>query len=330
MNPSKKFLLSLMKSTLVLIIASKFRPMWVLRTVKFLSENPHIGLLADIYDPNVIRKKVSLRFVPRHVTTKISITNNQTKDFEVDINDHIGWKIFLHGYFDLAHLQISRILGLSSNDIFLDIGANIGSVSIPISLETKCEVIAIEANPICASQFLRNLELNPIRASLKTCAVVDPETLQANSFINIFPTSGNQGASSLFKHWNSSVRESVGIPTPTALLDDLVSKEQQQRIKLIKLDIEGSEIKALNGFSKLSTLNAPLVFEYRIDIHLGSHLSGIEKLPEMLAEDFVLYRVLSTAKSLKLTKFDPFAPSENVIALPKSELSRLLPKFVLI
>jgi hypothetical protein len=156
----RDLLLELTKSRVILKITSKFRPFWLLKLVKRISGTQHLGLLADLFDPNLIRKKINFNFAPRYVKVKIRSGEYRNSDFEVDINDHIGWKIFLKGYFDQTHQQVSRILGLSSDDIFLDIGANIGSVSIPIAIETNCEVIAIEANPVNSSLFFRNLILN--------------------------------------------------------------------------------------------------------------------------------------------------------------------------
>ncbi len=320
-------LVEMAKSKVILKFTSEFRPFWLLKLVKRISCTQHLGLLADLFDPNLIRKKIDFNFAPRYVKVKILIGENRNSDFEVDINDHIGWKIFLNGYFDSTHQQVSRILGLSSGDIFLDIGANIGSVSIPIAMETNCEVIAIEANPTNSSLFLRNLTLNPIKVLLHACAVVDPETFSKQPYIEIFPSSGNQGASSLHAKWNSSIRTSVGIPTPTETLDNLISSSQEQRIKLIKLDIEGSEIDALKGFSRLALLNAPLIFEYRTDIKIGSEDSGIEKIPGVLSRHFALFRIVTSSNSLHLTEFDPNIPAENVIAIPHQMLSQVKPKF---
>ncbi len=320
-------LIELTKSRGILGLTSRIRPFWLLRLVKKISGGSHLGLIADLFDPNLIRKKIGFDFAPRYVKVKILIGENRSSDFEVDVNDHIGWRIFLNGYFDQTHQQISRILGLTEDDIFLDIGANVGSVSIPIAMETNCDVIAVEANPMNSSLFLRNLVLNPIKASLHACAVVDPETHSKHSYIEIFPNVGNQGASSLHPNWNSSVRSSAGIPTPTDLLDNLLSPSQEPRIKLIKLDIEGSEINALKGFVRLASLHAPLIFEYRTDIKIGSADSGIEKVPELLGRDFTLFRIVISSNSLNLADFDPSVPTENVIAIPNSMVSHIKPKF---
>ncbi len=329
MTRLKKIALRILFSDLVVKFTSSTRQLPILLAVRKLSHKKIFRMFADLYDPNYIRKRLDIEFQPKVVTVGLNVGQGKTVDFEVDVNDHIGWRIFLDGSFDETHLRIAKILQLSKDDVFLDIGANIGSVSIAISSATECEIIAIEANPRNSSQFLRNVALNPLRVNFWNCAVVDPITFGKHRFVEIHSNNGNQGASSLHVNWNQSFSKNPKRPhfTPTALLDELITSEQTKRIKLIKIDIEGSEFQALEGFKKLFEMNAPIVFEYRIDLKINGLNSGVEKIPRLLMGHFHLYRVDPTREGVTLREFRSDESCENVLAIQHSVHEDLSKKF---
>ena len=329
MRRLKNFVWRFLSSPLTLRITSSYRQMPILFFVKWASSNKHFKVFANLYDPNYIRKKIDVEFQPKLKNVRLNVGERKAIDFEVDVNDHIGWKIFLDGSFDETHLHIAKILQLSHNDVFLDIGANIGSVSIAIATETDCEVIAIEANPRNSAQFLRNVALNPTRVSFWNCAVVDPVTFEQHRYVEIYSNNGNQGASSLYENWNQAHSKSTkrAYVTPTALLDELITPEKKNRIKLVKIDIEGSEIQALQGFKQLFEMNAPIVFEYRIDIKVNGLNSGVEKIPSLLSGHFYFYRLSSTRDGVTLSDFHAEIPCENVLGIPHSIHEDLFNKF---
>jgi FkbM family methyltransferase len=329
MTRLKNIALRILFSDLVFKFTSSTRQLPILLAVRKLSHKKIFRMFADLYDPNFIRKRLDIEFQPRVVTVGLNVGQGKTVDFEVDVNDHIGWRIFLDGSFDETHLRIAKILQLSKDDVFLDIGANIGSVSIAISSATECEIIAIEANPRNSSQFLRNVALNPIRVNFWNCAVVDSITFEKHRFVEIHSNNGNQGASSIHENWNKPHSKSSNPPSfaPTALLDDLITPEQENRIKLVKIDIEGSEFQALQGFKKLFKMNAPIVFEYRIDLKINGSNSGVEKVPSLLSKHFCFYRVTSTRNGVTLSKFHADIPCDNVLGIPHLAHEDLFKKF---
>ena len=144
---------------------------------------------------------------------------------------------------------------LRPGDVFVDVGANIGYFTLLASslVGPAGRVIAVEANP-------RTFKLLEANVRLNGCANVDLRHVaagEASGFATLFEReAGNAGGDQV---------DFAGQGEPGAIpverLDALVS---EQPVRLIKLDIEGAEAKALRGATGLLERgDAPdLVFEF--------------------------------------------------------------------
>jgi FkbM family methyltransferase len=146
--------------------------------------------------------------------------------------DAIARDVFLHRY------------TVAPGDVVLDIGAGIGTETLPLSRMTgpAGKVIAVEAHPatyamlerVCRLNNLQNVE--PIHA-----AVMDSDEpvlisdLQAEGYLE-----------------NKIGGE--GIEVPAVTVAQLVSKFQLDRIDFLKMNIEGAEVAALLGAGDLLSI----------------------------------------------------------------------------
>lgn len=126
---------------------------------------------------------------------------------------------------------------LRPDDVLWDIGANIGLVSLHAA--RTCRAVAFEPDPEFRGRLERNLELNPgVSLEISPVAISDtdrPVTLY---------TDGSEGFSpSLVSQRN----ESMAIEVPAATLDGVVASGTFPRPTVVKLDIEGAEMLALQG-----------------------------------------------------------------------------------
>ena len=80
---------------LILCFTARFRPLWLLKTVRVFYNLSDFNFLIHLYDPNVIRKRINYRFQEKIVVVKLK----EGGRLLVDINDHIGWRIFMIGVF---------------------------------------------------------------------------------------------------------------------------------------------------------------------------------------------------------------------------------------
>ena len=142
------------------------------------------------------------------------------------------------------HLYMNQF---SKEAIFLDVGAHIGLVSIPIAMEGY-DVIAIE--PI-TDLLCGNICLNIIEDFIKVvpCAAYDIE----KSTTIYAPV--NDDCTSL----SSDLAQSGGpirlVQTKTVVLDKLLAKENvQDRVRFIKIDVQGFEYNVLKGLKETLAL----------------------------------------------------------------------------
>ena len=303
----------------ILSFTARFRPLWLLKTVRVFYNLSDFNFLIHLYDPNVIRKRINYRFEEKIVVVKLK----EGGELLVDINDHIGWRIFMIGFWDNLILEISRMLGLGENDAVLDIGANIGAVSIPVAYLLGVEVIAVEASELNAALFRKNVDLNSVKSTLHQVAVVSPTIASSNEFVTLYDNNGNHGSNSLIKDWNSSVVAKKAQYAPTATLDSLLSHAQLNQIKLIKIDIEGSEHEALLGFTSLNHICAPLIFEYRIDIGSDKIKNASKEFASTLSLSFDLYGIKVNEGNIEFVDFKFENACENAIALPPTISNRM-------
>jgi FkbM family methyltransferase len=220
-------------------------------------------------------------------------------------------------------LEVSKLLKLGPSDAILDIGVNIGAVSLPVAFSLGVEVVGIEASGNNAALFLKNVDLNSVKSQLHRAAVVSPEYADSNRYVTLYENNGNRGASSLYEEWNPSLLSHSETYAPTETLDKLLAGVPQNLIKLVKIDIEGSEFEALKGFQLLHKMNAPVVFEHRIDVGSREVVASTKNFAKSLASNFDLFGIDFLDNELVFVKFDIEMPFENAIGIPSKTSEKL-------
>jgi FkbM family methyltransferase len=131
---------------------------------------------------------------------------------------------------------------LNRGGTFVDVGANIGYFSLLASkiVGSTGSVIAVEATPSTAERLRFNMELNKLgNVTIHDCAVAREEgTVRINARNDENSGMNSLRASPTGKGWD----------VPCRRLDDLLAGK---RIDLIKMDIEGAELLALQGMPRI-------------------------------------------------------------------------------
>ena len=292
-----------------------------MRIFKYFQNNFLFIKIIHHFDPNVIRKNYAHSFKSNIV--EINALNGM---FYVDINDHLGYRFFINNGFDNFIIQLGDALGISKEDILLDIGANIGTTCVPFSISNGAEIIAIEASKLNASLLLRNAFANNIKLDVHVNCAVDKKIFNEKEWINMFHKDGNTGANSIFETWNPSVLDTTKEYVKTNTIDNIIGNVNLNRIKLIKLDVEGSESIVLRSSELLLELNIPIVFEYRSDLNTEENLNNNKELIEILEKNFFLYGIKSEKNIFTLIDFIKSNSYENAIAIPKKSKDEYLKK----
>lgn len=142
-------------------------------------------------------------------------------------------------------------------NVFIDIGANYGTHSL-LHLAHNIKTITFEPIPNCHDYFLRACELNSLQADLRGLALGD----ETGTVVMVFPEHETWLGSTDASHIGPGVpqedlcRAEVKLSTSPLEIGDAVNRGDKV---LIKIDVEGAELKVLNGAKPLITAHSPMI-----------------------------------------------------------------------
>lgn len=177
---------------------------------------------------------------------------------ELDLRDLIQRSIYFYGYYEPYFSRfLMKVLG--RGETFVDCGANIGQFSL---IASRCvgangKVIAIEPEENNYEQLKKNLDLN----HAQNVSIIKSALGERDGSVDFFVRSAehgfsNRGVHSLHAH--SDWLEPMKVTVPLRKLDGILRSEQ--RVDIIKMDIEGAELGALKGAEESLERFSPLIF----------------------------------------------------------------------
>jgi FkbM family methyltransferase len=132
-------------------------------------------------------------------------------------------------------------------DVVLDIGANIGCVSIYLAKKNPdITIYAYEAHPVNYDSLIHNLNLNNVTNVVAINKAVYSKTGET---LKISLDENNTGATSCFV---DSGNEAVSVLTIS--MDDIIKEHGITELKLLKIDCEGAEFDIFNYSESLKVI----------------------------------------------------------------------------
>ena len=148
---------------------------------------------------------------------------------------------------------------LRENDIFFDVGSNIGLMSIVASkfVGRNGKVYSFEPEREVFSILQENIRLNQLE-NVYTYKVACGSTKQRR--LVLYKNEGiNRGSASLIKLQEDSQREEVSVETLDDFVGDVLAEEITD-LRMIKIDVEGWELEVLKGSKNLlCSPKAPII-----------------------------------------------------------------------
>ena len=174
-----------------------------------------------------------------------------------NIKETLAFDLFINGVYEEFTLQYLQ-RRLPQNGIFLDLGANIGAITIPlVKIRTDILAVCVEASPDIFRYLQHNLKVNALDENVR----VYNKALwsQSNLRLPFYSWMEKFGTGSL-----SPVFTDKSIVVETVTIDDILLQLGIERIDFIKIDIEGYEYFAFQGASQLlNDVSAPdILFEF--------------------------------------------------------------------
>lgn len=178
--------------------------------------------------------------------------------FLPNATENVGFDIFVNGIYEPETHEILKNL-IPKNGVFVDIGANIGSITIPLAKRRPdVKMIAIEAAPWIYKYLEKNIRLNGIQnVKLYNNAVYDKNGLM----LDFFSPVDKFGKGSL-----APVFTKEAVKIETRRIDTILTEQGFDHIDVIKVDVEGFEYFVFQGGSEfLEKPNAPVIFFEFVD-----------------------------------------------------------------
>lgn len=181
--------------------------------------------------------------------------------------------------------------GLKTGDIAYDIGANVGTYTIPMSkfVGDKGVVLAFEPDPTSWESLMINLKINAVNncKTYRYCIGNENKNIQ-------FYVRPDKDTHSIFEKSSapSPMGELLTISSQMKTLDQLVKTGEAPQPNFIKLDIEGAELLALDGMRQVLKSVRAIYIEchnaLKVDLLLGEPVPLVtEKLFQLGAKKVV-------------------------------------------
>lgn len=235
-------------------------------------------------------KKSFISKVPLNYTKyKKGSIRNATRNginYELDISDYMEWVI----YFGIEVEPREVLIDLAvKGDIILDVGSNVGEVAMRLSrkVQQKGLVYAFEPDPFIYRRLEKNLSLN----ELSNVSIHNVGFGDINSTKEMAPESvSNRGGNRIVSDGKGTSK--VKIQT----LDLFVEENGLDRVDMIKIDVEGYEMKVLQGAMKTISKHRPKLFIEVSDRSLRQQGSNGKELINFVSKK---YRTLVNAETKK-------------------------------
>jgi len=217
-----------------------------------------------------------------------------------NLNDLVGRTAFYTGDLDRKVSWICEKI-VRPGDTVLDIGANVGIVSLWLSklVGQHGKVHAFEPNPALQKLLTQTLQRNGIsNVSLHPVAL---GTTSGQMELRILP--GNTGSGSLVLEYDQTNCQTTTVRVAT--LDSIVEKEGIKTVRLIKIDVEGFEAQVLQGGERLLQSVRPQAILFEVVDHSGKPLSERPVFQILQAAGYGFFAIPKCRFRMHVTRVDP-------------------------
>ena len=180
-------------------------------------------------------------------------------------NDNISMGIRHHNGHDVDVEQVARlVLDNSPDGIVLDIGANLGSFSVPLAIDyPKFNFFGFEPQRVIYYQFCGNIIINSLKNINAYNFGLGDESFCSSFNIPNYKTERIIGGFSIDEEIRSNGYECASVGGSQLINVVTLDSLNIDNIRLVKIDVEGFELQVLKG--SLQTLKnsgyPPILFE---------------------------------------------------------------------
>ena len=175
----------------------------------------------------------------------------------------IGRSLYMAGSWDEDYLScaVDLIGELSSGPaigqgVVFDVGANIGTTTLPMLHRFDSRVVAVEPSPVCLRYLRANVAANGLAAR---CTIVELAVSDAAGSVALQTDADNSGGAQIV---GDEFLADLVVRSET--LDDIAEATgvDPKEISMVWVDVEGHEYRVLQGAKRILEANVPFFIEF--------------------------------------------------------------------
>jgi FkbM family methyltransferase len=229
-------------------------------------------------------------------------------------------------------LQLHRAMG--SQGYLLDVGANVGLVSVPFALAVRerqdrghregLVTVGVEAVSANAAALRRNIELNGLESAVGVIniALGDAEKTVDIQIEGDLEDGEGTGTANILA--DDSTHQCVRVPIQLSTVDGLVPTGQlPPGCRVMKIDADGYDLKVLQGAKRFLTINRPVIFGEFSAHCLQWHGQSISDVVRFAIDlDYVVWRRYTDGWRFT-TELDEHTFSQDLLLVPAESVRDL-------
>jgi FkbM family methyltransferase len=225
--------------------------------------------------------------------------------------DEYGYHFSLLGHYEWKLWAIARAVCVAG-DTIVEVGANIGTETLGFAdiVGPTGRVVAFEPLPANLVHLTANVAAYNGRIVVVPAAVSDR---QGTMRFSPPETADNSGTAHI--RWEGEASDPLDVSVAVTTLDTALD---DRRARLVTMDIEGAEVRALRGGERWIRRFRPVLVVEAHEENLGPAGTSRAEMHDLLRS--IGYRVRSVeTRGLRPPKIDPTARQWNWVAVPENE-----------
>ena len=186
---------------------------------------------------------------------KFLISRNGIK-YNIDLEEGIDLGIFLSLKNEKKLFKVKKYIDLNEKSLIVDIGANVGSVSLPLAQNfNNSQIFSIEPTIYAFKKLKQNINLNlRLKKRIKT--------------FNYFVSCKKKKIEFVHSSWKlisgdkkHGIHKGILKKTSNRITSlDSILKKNKKRVRLIKIDVDGYELEVLKSAEKTLKKEKPIIY----------------------------------------------------------------------
>lgn len=266
----------------------------------------------------------------KHIHVNAQLESPVSFRANLDLHSWLQRLAFLTGSYESDAVTFLHRLHSSqdSRGCMLDIGANIGLISIPFALmsqsqmQNKIKVISVEAVPDNLKALTENITLNSLQSSIKVIGTALGDTSKTIEIQVEGDLASGEGTGTANILPDGSdfrcVRQKLELKTMDSLLD---IGELPEDCSVVKIDTDGYDLKIFQGGVRFLHQNRPVIFGEFATHCMSWHKQSIRDVVDFASQNnyLVYQRVSGSWKFSTLIKPDIFQQDLLLVPIENKE-----------